>query len=39
MNTPHIDLAIKQARKEGNKKVIGFTGDDYDHSKYSKLLE
>lgn len=39
INPPHINLAIKQAKKEGNKKVISFRGDDYDHSKYSKLLE
>lgn len=39
MNTPHIKDAIKQARKEGNKKVVSFTGDDLDHSKYMAALQ
>lgn len=34
----HIQLAINQAKKEGNKGVIGFTGSHDENNKYNKLL-
>ncbi len=33
----HIEAAIKQARKEGNKGVRGFVGGMKEHEEYSKL--
>jgi hypothetical protein len=38
MNDDLIKLAIRQAKLEGNKGVIGFTGDFENHRKYSNLL-
>ncbi len=38
MNDDLIKLAIKQAKKEGNKGVIGFFGGYDQNEKYSKLL-
>lgn len=35
----HIYRAIDQAKKEGNKGVIGFVGGIEEHNKYSKLKE
>ena len=37
-NNYHIELAIKQAKKEKNKGVQGFVGTHDDHIKYSKLI-
>jgi hypothetical protein len=38
MDIHHIEAAIKQAKKEGHRGVIGFTGSFDEHHKYSKLL-
>ena len=33
----HIERAIQQAKKEGNKGVIGFTGGINEHNHYTQL--
>ena len=38
MNNQHIEAAIEQAKKEGNKGVRGFVGGIDEHNEYTKLL-